>query len=304
MDRISQKGLTSVQTVQSDSVVEQARIKRRNKRIRTFILYTFIFIILAAYLFPTYWMVLASFQPNGDLIISPPNLIPKNFTLESYTKIFQNVKIQRYFINSIIVTGSTVFISLLIGVLAGYSFSRFNIPGKNLFFTSILSVQMFPRVAILIVLFTLFTRLKLTDTLYGLTLAHLTLTVPFSVWFMKAFFDAIPIELEEAAFIDGAGRLTTLFRVVVPLTLPGMISVAIYSFIMSWNDFIYAFQLTTQDHLRTLPVGISLTFIGEYRYDWSGMMALATLTTLPLIVLFIVLQRFMLAGLTAGAVKE
>ncbi|MEM6281686.1 MAG: carbohydrate ABC transporter permease [Chloroflexota bacterium] len=289
----------------SPAVVEDhVRVRRRRRRTRTIIMYTIILVFLVAYLFPTYWMIMASFQPNGDLIVSPPNIIPRNFTLESYANILQNERIRTYFANSVIVTGATVLISLMIGIFAGYSFSRFNVPGKNLMFTSILSVQMFPRIAILIVLFTLFTRLRLTDTLFGLTLSHLTLSVPFSVWFMKAFFDAIPIELEEAAFIDGASRLQTLFRVVVPLTLPGMISVAIYSFIMSWNDFIYAFALVTQDSLRTLPVGISLTFIGEYRYDWSGMMALSTLTTLPLIIVFIFLQRYMIAGLTAGAVKE
>ena len=295
---------TSISQQSARPLRSQAQLRKRRDRMRTIVLSAIVIFVLIVYLFPTYWMVIASFQPNGDLIVSPPNLVPKNFTFDSYIKIFQNPNIRTYFANSIIVTSSTVVISLMIGILAGYSFSRFNIFGKNLMFTSILSVQMFPRVAILIVLFTLFTRLGLTNTLQGLILSHLTLTVPFSVWFMKAFFDAIPIELEEAAFIDGAGRLTSLFRIVVPLTLPGMISVAIYSFVMSWNDFIYAFALVSQNDLRTLPVGISLTFIGEYRYDWSGMMALTTLTTLPLIIIFVFLQRYMIAGLTAGAVKE
>lgn len=277
--------------------------KNRRKLVNKIIIYTVIFIGLTLFLFPVYWMVAASLQPNSELIKSPPSIVPSRLTFSSYLNIFTNPRFRPYFKNSGIVSFSTVTLNLFFSILAGYSFSRFRFWGRTGVMTAILSVQMFPRVAILIVLFGLFTTLKLTNSYIGLVLGHLTFTMPFSIWFLKSFFDGIPYELEEAALIDGANRFQILFKIVVPLATPGIISVLIYTFLLSWNDFMYAFTLVTKDELRTLPVGIALTFIGEYQFDWSGMMALATLTTLPVIILFIFLQRYMIAGLTQGALK-
>ncbi|NJL94432.1 MAG: carbohydrate ABC transporter permease [Anaerolineae bacterium] len=265
--------------------------------------YLFIAVVMVVFIAPSVWMVLGSIQPNREITKDTPNFIPRNVTLANYERIATEPQFRTYFQNSLITTSATVLLSLVISIHAGYAFSRYRFVGKRLLMTGILSVQMFPKVAILITLFAFFARLELINTYEGLVLSHLSLTLPFSVWFMKAFIDSIPFELEEAALIDGAGRLRSIWQVVVPLCLPGIVSVAVYTFMLSWNDFVFALTLMSQDDMRTLPVGVNLSYIGQFQNDWSGMMALSTVASLPVVIMFILLQRFMIAGLTAGALK-
>lgn len=276
---------------------------RRRTNLASVPVYLTLGIFLAVLLFPVYWMLAASFQLNSELIKSPPNLLPQIVQAENYTRILTTPRYLTYFKNSIIVSSATVALTVVLAIFAGYAFSRFKFRSSTVLLTTILSTQMFPNVAILIGLFAFFSSWGLINTYTGLILANVTLTLPFSIWFLKAFFDTVPLELEEAAFIDGASRLRILFGIVVPLMKPGILAVAIYSFLLSWDDFLYAFTITTQDAYRTVPVGIALSFIGEFEYNWAGMMALSVAASLPMIAIFIFLQRYMISGLTQGAVK-
>ncbi len=259
--------------------------------------------LLAILLFPIYWMFVSSFRPNADLVRTPPHLLPTDPILTNYERVLTTAKYITYYKNSVIVAVSTVVICIGISLFAGYGFSRFRFRGRELFMSSLLSIQMFPVVAILISLFSFFTTLKLTNNYLGLILADITFSLPFSIWFLKGFFDTIPRELEEAAFIDGCGRMRTIFGIVVPLMKPGILAVAIYSFLMSWDDFMFGLTLMTRDAMRTLPVGIAMSFITENEYDWAGMMTVSVVASVPVLLLFVFLNRYMIAGLTQGAVK-
>lgn len=266
--------------------------------------YLLIVVLLAAALFPIYWMFVSSFRTNSELTSLPPKFLPTaGSTLDNYDRILSDNIYLTYYKNSLIVALSTVIISIIISVMAGYSFSRFRFLGRSVAMSGILSVQMFPIIAILISLFSFFADLKLINTYRALILADITIALPFSIWFLTSFFDTIPRELEEAAFIDGASRIRTLIQVVVPLTRPGIIAVAIYSFLMSWDDFVFGLILINKDEMRTLPVGISLSFLGEFEYDWSGMMTVSIIASVPILILFIFLNRYMVEGLTQGALK-
>lgn len=278
-----------------------SRIKR--KTVEQIVFYCAIFLLLSIFLFPIYWMFTSSFRTNPELTSMPPDFLPFGGTLDNYARILSTPKFLTYYKNSIIVAGATTFVCIAISSLTAYAFSRHRFRGMGAAMTAILSVQMFPIVAILIALFALFTRLKLTNTLYALILADLTFALPFSIWFLKSFFDTVPKDLEDAAYIDGCGRFRTIFAVVLPLVKPGILAVAIYTFLLSWDDFLFPLTLINRDELRTLPVGMALSFIGEFEYDWAGMMALSVVTSLPILILFIFLQRYMVEGLTRGAVK-
>lgn len=261
--------------------------------------------LLTLALSPVYWMFVSSFRQNSDLTKLPPKFLPFDVgaSLENYGRILANPRYLTYYQNSLIVAFGTVTVCLVVAVMAGYVLSRYNFPGKILLQTGILSVQMFPLVAILISLFTFYSDMKLTNTYQGLILADTSIALPFSIWFMKSFFDTIPSSLDEAATIDGCGRFRTLFQIIVPLSRPGLLAVGIYTFLLSWDDFIFSLTLMSKDELRTLPVGIANSFAGELLFDWSGMMTISVVASVPVLLLFIFLQRYMIAGLTQGSVK-
>jgi multiple sugar transport system permease protein len=266
--------------------------------------YILLLALLAVMLFPIYWIVLGSLRTNSEITAMPPRILPSvNLDFSNYSRVVGQTEFLTYYKNSLIVSGSTIVLCIVMGVMAGYSFSRYRFLGRQVAMTGILSVQMFPLVAILISLFEFFRGYGLINSLTGLVLAHLTICLPFAIWFLKAFFDGIPRELEEAAYIDGAGRNRTLFQIIMPLARPGILAVGIYAFLMSWDDFLMALILTTRDEMRTLPVGIAISFIGEFEYDWSGMMSASMIASLPILILFIFLSRYMVEGLTQGALK-
>jgi multiple sugar transport system permease protein len=261
-------------------------------------------ILLTLALFPIYWIAIGSLRDNSTITSLPPQIFPtSDLRFDNYERVLTRTNFLTYYWNSIVVSGTTIVLSIVISVLAAYSFSRYRFIGRGLAMNGILSAQMFPLVAILISLFSFFSSLNLVNNLFGLVLAHLTVALPFSIWFLKAFFDSIPRELEEAAYIDGAGRMRTLLQVILPLVRPGILAVTIYTFLMSWDDFLFALILITRDELRTLPVGIAVSFLGEFEYDWSGMMTVSVISSLPILLVFVFLNRYMVDGLTRGAVK-
>lgn len=278
-----------------------------NKKTKTCIfnisIYTAICCCLFAFIFPVFWMFVSSFMDNSTLMSWPPQFNPLKGSFDTYEKIFSMPKYLIFFKNSALVSTSTVAVCIGVSIFAGYSLSRYNFFGKSLIMTSVLSIQMFPTVAILISLYTVYSSMKLINTYPGLILADTMLALPLSIWLLKSFFDTIPKSLDESAKIDGCSRLGTLFRIIVPLLKPGLLAVGIYTFLQSWDDYLFGMIIMNRDAMRTLPVGIAQSFIGEFAHDYSGMMALSVATSLPVIVLFIFLQKYMIAGLTGGAVK-
>ena len=193
-------------------------------------------------------------------------------------------------------------LGVAIAVPAAYAFSRFNFPGKNALFFSVLVRNMFPLVVFLIPLFILMRNLRLVDTHLSLIITYLTFGLPLSIWLLKGFYDNIPPQLEQAARIDGATRFQAFWKIVMPLSSPGIIATAIYAFIQAWNEYVYAVTFLTSDRLLTLPVGLQ-RFFSEYSTNWPGLMAASFIMSVPVVVLFLVLQKHFVRALTEGAVK-
>ena len=208
-----------------------------------------------------------------------------------------------YFKNSVIVATATVVLTIAVATFAGYALSRYDFRHKSLLMTFIISVQIFPVTVIVISLFTFYSDLGLLNTYRGLILADTVNALPFSIWLIKSFFDTVPRSLDEAASIDGSGRFRTLITIIMPLVTPGLLAIGIYAFLGAWDDFMFALTIMKEESMKTLPIGLAQSFLGEYVYDYSGMMTMSVVASLPVVILFIFLQKYMVAGLTAGAVK-
>lgn len=253
--------------------------------------------------FPIYWMMVSSIRPERDLF-SAPTLIPATIDrgLASYRNLLVLTDYWQQFMNSLFVAGVVVAISLVVSVIVSYVISRYRVPGKSLIIGGMLYAYMFPPMLLAIPLLAIFARWGMADNLMGVIVAHCTMTIPLGVWLLWGFFKAMPMHLEEAAMVDGCTRVSAFFRVVLPLSLPGIVTVAIFSFLLSWTDYVFAFVLVSSDSLKTLPVGLA-SILGSFDARWGELMAGATLITLPLLVMFSLLSRYFIQGLAAGAVK-
>jgi multiple sugar transport system permease protein len=263
----------------------------------------FLVVALVFLLFPILWMFITSFKNNIAVYKIPPEWIPKNPTIENYIKIFKDKLFMTYYLNNFLIAGITTVSTVIVSVLGGYSFSRYKFKGSDSILIAFLSTQMMPVVGIIIALYTTYKSMHILNTRFGLVLALMSSTVPFCMFLMKGFFDDIPKALEEAAFIDGCSRFGALIKVIVPLSSSGIVAIALYTFLISWDDYLYCLTLISGDKLRTLSTGISLRYLGELSYDWSKVMSVSVMSSLPLLVIFIFLQKYMVQGLTAGAVK-
>ncbi len=260
--------------------------------------------ITIIFIFPIYWMILTSIKPNEAILKLPPQFIPKGATLNNYRNIMNDGKFVIFYKNNVIVSTVTTLVTLALAVFASYAFSRFRFRGSKFLQMLFLSTQMFPAMTLLIALYNMYFKLGLLNTYTALVLACSTNALPMSVWILKGFFDTIPKSLEEAAYIDGSSKANTLFRVILPLIRPGIIAVGIYSFLISWEDFLWGLTLVNKTEMRTLASGIAMTYLGEYNYDWGRVMASAVTAAIPILIIFIFLQKYIISGLTAGAVKE
>lgn len=274
------------------------------KVISRIFIYLVLFIILTFAFFPIFWMISTSFKPNSEAFNVPPSWIPVSFTLESYIKqITDRGGFLVFFKNGLIVSVSVTIVTIILAILSGYSFSRFRFSGQKAIFLLILATQMFPYVAIVISLYVMFKNLGLLNTYFGLILSLATFSLPFSIWMIKGFCDTIPKEIEEAAYVDGSGKMSTLLRIVIPVISPGIVAVALFSFLVAWNNLLFSLTLSLRNDMLTIPPGFLLTYVGEFQYLWSDMCAGATIVTLPVIIIFIFFQKYLVAGLTAGSVK-
>jgi ABC-type glycerol-3-phosphate transport system permease component len=267
-----------------------------------------IFIVIGAVvlvlvcLFPFAWMFLSSIKLLPELYTIPPHWLPNNPTLANYVNVLFNSNIPRYFLNSIIISVGSTGLALVLAVFASYGFARFNFKGKPLLQGFVLVGQLLPTAAIIVPLFITLRYLGLVNTYWGLILVYMIITLPLSVWMLTSYMKAIPVELEEAAIIDGSSRIGVLFRITLPLAMPGLVAVIVYAFVTTWNEFIFALCFATDSSVKTLPIGLA-EFSTEFNTDWGSVMAASVVMTLPIALLFLVFQNLFVGGLTAGATK-
>lgn len=250
---------------------------------------------------PFAWIILTSLTPTDILNATGVSLGPSGWSFDNYVRLFRQTSFLGNMLDSLIIAAGTVVIGLLVSVTAAYAFSRFRFPGRKLVMLQFLLINMFPVVLLILPLFMLMRKAGILDTHFGLILANATVAIPFAVWMLTSYIGAIPKSLDEAAMIDGCSRLTALRRVVLPLTMPGIISTGIYIFITAWNEYLYALTLGGRN-VRPVTVAIQ-TLIGEYQIEWGLLSAGAVVGAMPATILFLIVQRRLIGGLTQGAVK-
>ncbi|WP_084725116.1 carbohydrate ABC transporter permease [Streptacidiphilus melanogenes] len=263
--------------------------------------------LLGVFTFLPLWvMVSGSLKPLKD-VQAAWSWIPANLTLRPYVDIWSTVPLGHYFVNSLVVSSCSTAISVVIAILAAYAVSRHRFPGRQLFSVTVLSTQMFPGILFLLPLFLIYvnigttTGVQLNGSWLGLIVTYLTFTLPFSIWMLVGYFDSIPRELDEAAKVDGNGPIGALVRVIVPAALPGIVTVAVYSFMTAWGEVLFA-SVMTDDSTRTLAVGLR-NYASQNDVYWNQIMAASLVVSIPVVVAFLLLQRYLVAGLTAGSVK-
>jgi ABC-type glycerol-3-phosphate transport system permease component len=252
-------------------------------------------------LLPFFWMVSVSLKPPTEAFAIPARLWPENPTLDNYVTAFRP-EFRTYFFNSIIVSLSTVVITVTLALLAAYAFTRAQFRVLSLIMTLVIVTQMFPASAIIIPIYKMMKAADLLNTYASLIIAYVTVTLPVAIWMLRGFMANLPVTLEEAAAIDGAGPLRTFFEIIMPLCRPGIMATTVFVLIVTWQEFLFALSFTSTKEMRTLPVGVN-DFIGQYGIRYGELMASSVLISLPVIIIFFVLQRQFVAGLTAGAVK-
>lgn len=265
-------------------------------------LYLALTLAVVAVTFPVLWMLSVSFKPTTDTFSLPPRLIPENFQIDGYVRVLQNETFRTFIVNSYLIGLAVTFLSLIIGTLAAFAFSRYRFFGDQAAKLFVISTQMVPTITLLIPFFGVIVWLRLYDTHLGLIVTYLTFGLPYAIIMMNAYLDTIPKDFDEAAIIDGCSPFRVLFSVLLPMATPGLISTAVYTFLLSWNEFLFALALTRSTEIRTVPVGISM-LVGEFGLKWDEMMAFSVIGSVPVLLLFMFVQRYVVSGLSAGGVK-
>ena len=253
--------------------------------------------------FPVLWMLFSSLKSNTEIFSLPPELFPKEFTLKAYHSIFSSPMKVRFFLNSYLVATVVTFLTLFVAILAGYSFSRHSFKLKKPLNLFIISTQTVPPISLLIPYFGIVVSFRMYDTYFALIFTYMVFTLPYAILLMTGYFNTLPKELDEAVIIDGGSSFTALWRVLVPVSIPGIVATGVYTFLLSWNEFLFALTLTKSTEMRTVPIGIQL-LMGQPSYEWNEMMAMSILGSFPILIMYMVAQRYFLEGLTAGSVKN
>ena len=266
--------------------------------LRLLVISLIMFILLAPFL----WILLASFRPNMELIRNQ-TLIPQNITIENYISLFTKSAYWQWVINSTIVAIYTVILSLPLILAGAYSVYRTQYRGRNVLSLFLLSVYIFPTALLVVPIFKIFDGLALVDSHLGCALMNTAFAVPFGIWLLQAFLKSLPPELEEAAAVDGIGRIRTLFQIIIPQAAPGIIAIAMFAFIVSWTEYLFAMTLLLSNDLHTLPIGLTGIVFGQYRVNWGFAAAGAVGSALPVFILFLIVGRWFIRGISAGAIK-
>nr|WP_306812817.1 carbohydrate ABC transporter permease [Paenibacillus soyae] len=264
--------------------------------------------IVALVVFPIFWMVKVSLHTNGEILQGITSLsIPRPQWL-NYKNLWETINFGQYFKNSLIICFSTMVVSCFLAILAGYALARYKFPGSDLFGISVIGTQMIPGIMFLLPIYLLFLKIKdlfgipMVDTYWGMILVYSAFYTPMSIWIIRSFFVSIPKDLEESARIDGCNRIQAFVKVILPLSLPGIIAMCVYIFLTAWDELMFAWVLTTTPEVQTIPVGIRL-FVGQYTNRYDLLMSAASVVTLPVIIVFFLSQKYFISGMTAGAVK-
>jgi multiple sugar transport system permease protein len=251
---------------------------------------------------PFWWVLSSAFKAPQEIIARRPTMVPESFTLQHFEKLLSSSAYPTYLVNSMIVATAATLVTLLLALPAAYAFFRMEFPGRERLYKAILLAYAFPTSVVLIPLYGLFADIGLVDSLVALVVVDVAFALPFSVWMLRSFLASVPKEIEEAAEIDGAGTVTLMLRIMLPLVAPGIASVGIFAFITAWTEYLFASVLILSDANRTIPVGFA-GIIGQYQVDWGLLLAGSTLAILPVVALFALIGRWFVAGLTEGAVK-
>ena len=266
--------------------------------LRLLVIVLIMFILLAPFL----WILIASFRPNMELVRNQ-TLIPQNITLENYVSLFAKSAYWKWVINSFIVSIYTVILSLPLIVAGAYSVYRTQYRGRNVLSFFLLSVYIFPTALLVVPIFKIFDGLSLIDSHLGCALMNTAFAVPFGIWLLQAFLRSLPPELEEAAAVDGISKTRTLFQIIIPQAAPGIIAIAMFAFIVSWTEYLFAMTLLLSNDLHTLPIGLTGIVFGQYRVNWGFAAAGAVGSALPVFILFLIVGRWFIRGISAGAIK-
>ena len=269
---------------------------------RSAMLYAMGAALLVVAAFPLFWMLSTSLKPSGEIFATPPRLVPLHPTLENFGRLFADTSFTVFFRNSVVVAGATVLLTLSVSALGAYGLTRYAFRGRDTVAGLILLTYMFAPIMIIIPFYILVKQFGLVNTRLALVLSYTTFCLPFCLWLLRAFFSSIPLELEEAALVDGAHRGKAVWYIMLPLALPGLIAAAIFTFILAWNDFLFALVLITSEELKTLPVGVNDLFNATI-VDWGLIMAAGVMITVPTVAFFVAVQRYLVQGWGAGGVK-
>ena len=280
-----------------------AKRTRKQDRLPTVLLYLGLLAGLVFAGFPILWMFFTSLKSNTEIFSLPPRLFPEEFTLSAYTSILSDPIKVRFFLNSYLVAGLVTVLTVLVAIVTAYGFSRYTFRFKNTLNVFIISTQTVPAITLLIPYFGMVVAFGIFDTYFALILTYMVFTLPYAILLMTGYLNTIPRELDEAVRVDGGSSWTALWRVIVPLSLPGIVATSVYTFLLAWNEFLFALTLTKSMSMRTVPIGIEL-LMGQHAFEWNQMMAMSVLGSLPLLVLYLIAQRYFLAGMTAGSVKS
>ncbi len=280
------------------------RVRSSSKKYFVFALLRYLFLIMFVLLAvgPLFWQISSSLRLEKEYY-DGLTVFPRQWTLQNYIKSIQETEIVTYFFNSIKITLLTTFFSILVASLGAYSLSRFNYPGKKIISRSILLVYMFPSILFVVPVFLIIFRMGMLDTHTGLILSYTTFSLPYSLMMLLSYFETIPKEIDESGKMDGALNATIYFRIILPLSMPGVSTVAIFSSLTSWNEFLYALVFITSESKKTISAGLYLLMRGDMMIDWGMMMALATIVQIPMLFFFIIYGKGLVKGLTAGAIK-
>ena len=274
----------------------------RARPLQNGVLWTMTIIALAITIFPFYWMLNTSLKPPVEVFASPPTFVSAHWSFDAYATIFATRPVGRYFVNSLIVAVGATVLSVSLSALCAYGLTRFFPRGATPFVMFLLFTKMLPETLLIIPYFRLMSDFGLLNTYLALILAYSSFALPFSVWMLIGFFRSIPREIDEAATMDGATILQTFRRVVLPLARPGLVAVALFTFLIAWNSYVWALVLTTDSSMFVMSVGVA-NMVGEYRVQWNELMAAAVVAALPVMVIYAFLERHLVDAITAGAVK-